>query len=245
MQQLAVRLRGCCKGSEQLSVISIQLKKQMTKSVDFRFYLITDRKQVKNSNLLSAVKKALAGGIRAVQLREKDLDTRDLLKLAFRMRELTRKYDAKLFINDRFDIALAVNADGVHLTRNSIPVDAVRKTVGEKLLIGASTHSLKEARESEREGADFVTFGPVYRTQSKVRYGVPVGLDELERVCSKIKIPVFALGGTKMNRIKSVKKTGAHGVSMISELLKAENIKKKTMEVLSELDELFCNKEII
>jgi len=216
----------------------------MTKSIDFKLYLITDRKQVKNSNLLSAVKKALAGGVRAVQLREKDLDTRDLLKLAYRMKDLTHDYDAKLFINDRFDIALAVSADGVHLTRNSIPVEAVRKTVGEKLLIGVSTHSLKEAGEAERGGADFVTFGPVYRTPSKVKYGAPVGLDELSRVCSKIKVPVFALGGVKMNRVNKVRESGAYGVSMISEIFKAENIKKKTQEVLSEMDELFSNKEI-
>ena len=216
----------------------------MTKSIDFKLYLITDRKQVKNSNLLSAVKKALAGGVRAVQLREKDLDTRDLLKLAYRMKDLTHDYDAKLFINDRFDIALAVSADGVHLTRNSIPVEAVRKTVGKKLLIGVSTHSLKEAGEAERGGADFVTFGPVYRTPSKVKYGAPVGLDELSRVCSKIKVPVFALGGVKMNRVNKVRESGAYGVAMISEIFKAENIKKKTREVLSEMDELFSNKEI-
>jgi thiamine-phosphate pyrophosphorylase len=212
--------------------------------IDFKLYLITDRKQVKNSNLLSAVKKALAGGVRAVQLREKDLDTRDLLKLAYKMKELTHYYEAKLFINDRFDIALAVSADGVHLTRNSIPVEAVRKTVGIKLLIGVSTHSLKEAGEAERGGADFVTFGPVYRTPSKVKYGAPVGLDELSRVCSKIKVPVFALGGVKMNRVNKVRESGAYGVSMISEILKAENIKKRTQEVLSEMDELFSNKEI-
>jgi thiamine-phosphate pyrophosphorylase len=199
---------------------------------------------VKNSNLLSAVKKALAGGVRAVQLREKDLDTRDLLKLAYKMKELTHYYEAKLFINDRFDIALAVSADGVHLTRNSIPVEAVRKTVGIKLLIGVSTHSLKEAGEAERGGADFVTFGPVYRTPSKVKYGAPVGLDELSRVCSKIKVPVFALGRVKMNRVNKVRESGAYGVSMISEILKAENIKKRTQEVLSEMDELFSNKEI-
>lgn len=209
--------------------------------IDFRCYLITDRKQLRSLNLMSAVKKALAGGIRAVQLREKDLDTRDLLKLSYKMRELTRKYDAKLFINDRFDIALAVSADGVHLTRRSIPVDAVRKTVGEKLLIGVSTHSLKEAGAAEKRGADFATFGPVYRTPSKVTYGAPVGLVELSRVCRKVKIPVFALGGVKMSRIKSITKTGAYGVSMISEILKAENIKKRTQSILSEIDELYSN----
>ena len=209
----------------------------MTKSIGFRLYLITDRKQVKNSNLPVAVRKALAGGVRAVQLREKDLETRELLKLAHKMRELTNKYDAKLFINDRFDIAIAVNADGVHLTQSSIPVDAVRTAVGGKLLIGVSTHSLKEAREAEKGGADFITFGPVYRTLSKIKYGAPVGLDILGKVCRKTRIPVFALGGVKMNRIKSVKEAGAHGVSMISEIFMADDVRKKSVELISKLDE--------
>ncbi len=199
--------------------------------VDFKLYLITNRKQTEKSNIVKAVRKALDGGIRAVQLREKDLDTRELLKLAYKMRELTGKYDSKLFINDRFDIALAVGADGVHLTQASMPVDAVRKTVKKKLMIGVSTHSLKEAKEAEKGGADFITFGPVYRTLSKIKYGAPVGIDALKKISSKIKIPVFALGGVKTGRIAVLKKAGAFGVSMISEILMADDIKRKAREV--------------
>lgn len=199
--------------------------------VNFKLYLITDRKQTEKTNLVKAVRQALDGGIKAVQLREKDLDTRGLLKLAYRMRELTDKYDSKLFINDRFDIALAVGADGVHLTQASVPVNAVRKTVKKKLMIGVSTHSLKEAKEAEKGGADFITFGPVYRTLSKIKYGVPVGLDALKEVSSKMKIPVFALGGVTNSRIADVKKAGAFGVSMISEILRADDIKRKAREV--------------
>ena len=205
--------------------------------IDFKLYLITDRKQTENANLLKAVRKALDGGIKAVQLREKDLDTRELLKLAYKMRVLTDKYDSKLFINDRFDIALVVGADGVHLTQASVPVDVVRKTVKKKLMIGVSTHSLKEAKEAENGGADFITFGPVYRTQSKVKYGAPVGLDALKEVSSRVKIPVFALGGVKTGRIGNVKKAGAFGVSMISEILKADDIKGKVKDVNLALDD--------
>ena len=204
--------------------------------IDFKIYLITDGKQIVNSSLYAAVKRALDGGVKAVQLREKELDTRELLKQAYKMRELTDKYSAKLFINDRFDIALAVGADGVHLTQAGIPVDAVRITVKNKLVIGVSTHSLKEAREAEKGGADFVTFGPVFRTGSKVKYGPPVGLDALKQVSSRLRIPVFALGGIKVNRIKKVKTAGAFGVSMISEILKADNIKAKAGEVILTLN---------
>ncbi len=204
--------------------------------IDFKVYLITDGKQIVNGNLFLAVKRVLDGWVKAVQLREKDLDSRELLRQAYKMRELTNKYSAKLFINDRFDIALAVGADGVHLTQAGIPVDAVRKTVRNKLVIGVSTHSLKEAREAEKGGADFVTFGPVFRTGSKVKYGPPVGLDALKQVSSRLRIPVFALGGIKVSRIKKVKTAGAFGVSMISEILKADNIKAKAGEVILTLN---------
>lgn len=207
--------------------------------LDFKLYLITDRKQISKTlnsklltlNLLNAVKQALRGGARAIQLREKDLVTRELLKLAHKMRDLTKRYSARLFINDRFDIALAVKADGVHLTQNSIPADAVRKAVKKKLLIGVSTHSLKEAKVAEKAGADFITLGPVYRTPSKLKYGKPIGINTLKKVSREMKIPVFAIGGVKNHRVREVRKAGAYGVAMISEIFGAKDIKKKTEEI--------------
>lgn len=202
-------------------------------NVDFDLYLITDRKLIADRcTLTAAVKEALKGGVKAVQLREKDMETRDLLKLAYKMRKLTSEHTAQLFINDRLDIALAVNADGVHLTQNSMPVDAVRKAVKKKFLIGVSTHSLKEAVEAENGGADFITMGPVFSTPSKVKYGAPVGLDALKKVSGKVNIPVFALGGIKSKRIEKVRATGVHGVAMISEIMRAGNIRKKTEELI-------------
>src|SRR4030067_3224023 len=219
-----------------------------SKRIDFKLYLITDRKLVtRHSSLVTAVKKALKAGVKAIQLREKDLSTRELLKLAYKMRELTKKYNAKLFINDRLDIALAVEADGVHLTQNSIPADAVRKAVhaclpdrqASRFLIGVSTHSLKEAKEAERAGADFITLGPIYRTPSKLKYGSPLGIDTLREISKKIKIPVFAIGGVKSSRIKDLKKTEAYGVAMISEVFRADNIQKKAGEIINILEERF------
>jgi thiamine-phosphate pyrophosphorylase len=180
-----------------------------------------------------AVRQALKGGVKAIQLREKDLGTRELLKIAHKMRELTSKHKAKLFINDRFDIALAVGAAGVHLTQNSIPADAVRKTVKRKLLIGVSTHSFKEARDAEKGGADFITFGPVYRTPSKLKYGKPVGIDALKKVSKRIKIPVLAIGGINSARIMDIKRAGASGAAMIREVLASDDIKEKTKELIN------------
>jgi thiamine-phosphate pyrophosphorylase len=204
--------------------------------IDFKLYLITDRKLIADRCLLiTAVRQALQGGVNAIQLREKDLGTRELLKLTYRMREITKKYDAKLFINDRLDIALAAGADGVHLTQNSIPIDAVKKVVKHKLIIGASTHSLKEATAAEKAGADFITLGPVYRTPSKMKYGRPIGLDTVKKVSGKIKIPVFAIGGIKSNRIENARKAGAYGIAMISEVFGADDIREKTAEIINRI----------
>lgn len=208
------------------------------KKIDFTLYLITDRNIVTpKSSLINAVRQALKGGITAIQVREKDLETRELLKLAYRMRELTERFRAKLFINDRFDIALAVGADGVHLTQSSIPVHVVRKTVKSRLLLGVSTHSLREAKEAEKAGADFITLGPVYQTPSKMQYGKPVGLGTLKRVCRTIKTPVFAIGGIRSSRIHEIKKAGVYGAAMISEIFKASDIKNKTRELLMKMEE--------
>jgi thiamine-phosphate pyrophosphorylase len=152
--------------SQQSSVISrirerrAKGKEQKITAVDFNLYLITDRRLFTDHfSLFTAVEEALKGGLEAVQLREKDLGTRDLLDMAYKMRDLTKIYKAELFINDRVDIALAVEADGVHLGRESIPASAVRKTFQNKLKIAVSTHTLDEALEAERGGADFITLG--------------------------------------------------------------------------------------
>lgn len=205
--------------------------------IDFKLYLITDRKLIADRcSLITAVRRALKGGVKAVQLREKDLDTRELLKLAYKMRELTEKYNAKLFINDRLDVALAAGADGVHLTQKSIPIDAVKKVIKHKLIIGASTHSLKEAAAAEKAGADFITLGPVYRTPSKVKYGGPIGLNVLKKVSGKVKVPVFAIGGIKSGTVEEVRKAGAYGVAMISEVFGADDIQGATEKLLNILN---------
>jgi thiamine-phosphate pyrophosphorylase len=213
------------------------LKIKSNKKIDFKLYLITDRKLLTdNCSLLTAVKQALKGGVRAIQLREKDLGTRELLDLAYGLSGITRQYKARLFINDRFDIALASGADGVHLTQNSIPADAVRKAVRNRLMIGVSTHSLKEAETAGKAGADFITLGPVFRTPSKLKYGKPLGIDTLNEISKKIKIPVFAIGGIKTGRIRAVKEAGAYGAAMISEIFRSGDIQKKARKITQLLE---------
>jgi len=192
-------------------------------AVDFRLYLITDRRLASGGNLLSAVEHALAGGVRAVQLREKDLGSRELLELARKMRKLTSSYGAKLLINDRVDIALAVDADGVHLGRDSIPLQTARRLIGPYRLIGCSTHNAKQLVEAEADGADFAVFGPVYFTPSKAAFGPPLGVDALRSACASTRIPVFALGGVGAENINEVIAAGAGGVALISAVLSAKD----------------------
>ncbi len=198
--------------------------------VDFSLYLITDRHATRLP-LLKALRMALEAGVRAVQLREKDLPIRSLLSLAEEMRALTAEFGARLFINDRVDAAVAVDADGVHLGRESMPPHAAKKIVGEKMLIGVSTHSLEEAVEAEADGADFITFGPVFATPSKMKYGPPKGLDALAEVTRRVSIPVFGLGGISARNIRAALDAGADGVGMISAILSAEDIRSAVKEI--------------
>jgi thiamine-phosphate pyrophosphorylase len=202
--------------------------------VDFRLYLITDRK-VATKPLSEAVRLALKGGVKAVQLREKDLPVRELLGLARELRSITREYGAKLIINDRVDVAMIVGADGVHLGHTSMPVEAVRKIVGRDMLIGVSTHNMDEAKAAQAGGADFITFGPIFETPSKVNYGKPVGVDAIKRLKSGVNIQIFALGGINSGVIGNILDAGAHGISVISAVLGANDIRKAAESMVKEV----------
>jgi thiamine-phosphate pyrophosphorylase len=203
---------------------------EVSLSIDFKLYLITDRKQIKMP-LPAAVRLALEGGVPAIQLREKDLPIRELLALSQELRAMTKEFGAKLFINDNVDVAVAVDADGVHLGHQSMPAAAVRNIVGRKLMIGVSTHTLDEVRAAESGGADFVTFGPIYETPSKAHLGAPVGIEALRSVKRAVDIPIFALGGIRGKNIGHVLWAGAYGVSMISAIFGAEDIRKAAKNI--------------
>ncbi len=206
-----------------------------SRSPSFDLYLVTDRNQTQGRDLLWVLEGALEGGVRAVQLRERDLGGRELYLLADKLKNLCARYRASLFVNDRVDVALGIDSDGVHLGSASMPVETVRALVGEKKLIGASTHSLKDAREAEKAGADFILFGPVYFTPSKAAYGQPQGLSALKEVVENNSLPVYAIGGVKASRIPEVKATGCRGVALISAILSAEKPRVATEELLKAL----------
>lgn len=181
------------------------------------------------------LQKALEGGVQAIQLREKDLSGRELFHLAEKTKSLCERYSAKLFVNDRVDVALGVDADGIQLGRASMPIEAARALLGAKKLIGASTHSAKEADEACRSGADFILFGPVHFTPSKASYGKPQGLARLREVVEKCSLPVYAIGGIKAENIAAAKKSGIQGVALISAVLSAADPKSAAQEILRAL----------
>lgn len=193
---------------------------QMT---DFRLYLITDRHQTCGRALPEVVRQALDGGVRAVQLREKDLSSAELFHLAVQLRRLTSEYDARLIINDRLDIAQAVAADGVHIGAGSLPVTTVRRILGPDRIVGYSAHAIDEALLAQTDGADFVTFGPLYHTPSKAHLGLPCGVKVLADTVRALKIPVIALGGIKPENIAGALSSGAHGIALISAVLSADD----------------------
>lgn len=204
--------------------------------VDFGLYLITDRRQARGGDLLAAVERALEGGVRAVQLREKDLSGRELHALAVAMRRLASRYGAKLLINDRVDIALSCGADGVHLGVASIPPAEARRLLGPDAWIGCSTHDETQLAAAADGGADFATFGPVFATPSKAAFGPPVGVPALRRACRVSRVPVFALGGVGPGNVADVVSAGAAGAGVISAILGAEDPCPAAANLLARLE---------
>jgi thiamine-phosphate pyrophosphorylase len=186
------------------------------------FVLVTNRK-ICEVELTEIIKSAVEGGVGTVQLREKDLSTKDLYILAKELREITKKLNANLIINDRADIAQAVDADGVHLGWQSLNIDVVRKIIGQEKLIGFSTHNLKEAEKANFEGADYITISPVFDTPYKDYFIQPLGTKEINKIKRQVNIPVIALGGINEDNIEEVMGNSADGIAVISSILLSKN----------------------
>jgi thiamine-phosphate pyrophosphorylase len=202
---------------------------------ELRLCLVTDRRATRGRDLLAVVEECLAAGLPAVQLREKDLGAADLARLGRALRALTAARGARLIVNDRVDVALAVGADAVQRTSTSLPIPDIRAIAGARLGLGASVHALEEAREAAAAGADWVVFGPVYETPTKVAYGPPQGLAALERLVRAVPVPVIAIGGITPQRVPEVRRAGARGVAAISALLAADRPADATKRFLEAL----------
>ena len=185
--------------------------------INFKLYAITDRHRCAPTPLADVVSELLDAGVTALQLREKDLSKTELIKLAQPIAELCHNYEAKLFINTHTSIARGIGAAGIHLPANVKSVGSVKETErGDKFYIGCSVHSFDAAKRREVEGADFLTYSPIYPTASKPGYGPAVGTVSLAEVVEGVKLPVFALGGVTPDRVPECLAAGAFGMAVMS-----------------------------
>lgn len=190
----------------------------------YGIYAVIDRYSCAKRPLVKIAEDCLSCGIKIIQLRDKSEDSAGFYKNALLIRRLVK--DKALFIiNDRADIARLVKADGVHLGQYDIPVEAARKILGPAAIIGKSCHSLKQSFQAEKEGADYISIGPIFRTPAKPEYR-PCGLKVLKKTCQQIKIPVVAIGGINADNIKLVRNSGAKLIAVVRAICKAKDIGK-------------------
>jgi thiamine-phosphate pyrophosphorylase len=203
-----------------------------------RLMVITNVKLARPKTVEFMVEAALKGGARAVQLREKGGTAKELLPRARKLRELTRSYDALLIINNRLDVALAVEADGVHLGAEDFPVGAARSTAPKGFIIGYSTNVAKAAKEAAAQGASYIGCGSVYPTITKEVVGDSIGVSGLARVAKAVEIPVLGIGGITVEGAQEIADgSGAAGVAVISAIMRAEDAEVTAKELLAPFEE--------
>jgi thiamine-phosphate pyrophosphorylase len=187
-------------------------------------YLVTDRRLASEEFLNRLLREAADAGVDRIQIREKDLGGRQLLKLVRQALDCVEERRTTLFVNDRLDVALSLPVHGVHLGRSSLPPEVARRIAGDELVLGASAHNLEEALEAEEKGADYLFVGPVYATPSKAAYGEPLGTARLEAIVRRVRIPVYAIGGIVPDRLAELRDLPLTGVAMISAFVRARSV---------------------
>jgi len=192
-------------------------------SIDWSLYLVTDRTVVGNRSLLVVVEEALKGGVTVVQYREKHASTRIMLEEALALSRICRFYRVPFLVNDRIDIAIAVDADGVHLGQDDMPPAIARRIIGSGKIIGLTVHNEEEVVEAERQEVDYLSFAPVFATSTKPDHKTPLGIEGVAKLASKTRLPCVAIGGIKEHHVEMLAKTGIDGICVVSAILGSEN----------------------
>lgn len=203
--------------------------------VEYKYplYLVTDEKACKGKDFYESVEASIRGGAKIVQLREKNMDTRDFFKRALKLKEICHKHGVDFVINDRLDIAIAVDADGVHLGQSDMPIEKAKEILGHKKIVGISAKNMEEALEAQKYGADYIGVGAIFATDTKKDSGL-IDLETLKDMTDQINIPVLAIGGIGLGKLGYLKDTGIDGICVISDILGSDDPEKRTRELLEE-----------
>ena len=205
---------------------------------DYTLYLVTDRQLMSCDSLTEAVEQAILGGCTMIQLREKELPSLEFYNQAVAVKQVTERYHIPLIINDRIDIAMAVQAAGVHIGQHDLPAAAVRKVIGENMLLGVSASSIVEAIQAQQDGADYLGVGAMFPTGTKTD-AESVSMEELQKIRTAVSLPIVVIGGINKGNAGRFKPMGIDGLAVVSAIIAQSDIKAAA----AELKDLFCGKE--
>ena len=200
------------------------------RSFDSRLYFITDSTGFDQDEFFERVESALKGGVTLSQLREKEKNTREYVELAKNVHNLTKKYNVPLIIDDRIDVAMAIDAEGVHVGQSDMPVCIARKLMGENKIIGATAKTVEQAKEAVQQGADYLGVGAIYPTTTKVKT-VLTSTETLKAICNTVSVPVNAIGGLNKDNIHILKDIPIAGICVVSAIMKSHNPQKAAEEL--------------
>lgn len=209
----------------------------MKPKIDYSVYLVTDRDLMSTETIEEAIEQAIAGGTTLIQLREKECSSLDFYNTALKVKEICHRNNVPLLINDRLDIALAVDADGVHVGQSDLPASVVRKIIGEDKIIGVSAGNLKDAVRAEKDGADYIGVGAMYATGTK-KDAKPTSLETLKEIRRNVNIPIVVIGGINKERIKDFQGIDIDGLAIVSAIIAQKDIKKAASDIRSEFHKL-------
>ncbi len=199
-------------------------------------YCLTSEKHSNNRSNIKVVEQMIAAGIEIIQYREKEKDMRVKYNECQKIKKMTARAGVDLIINDHVDLALLVDADGIHLGQKDLPVTEVKKLVGEDMIIGLSTHSPQQAQAAVKKDVDYIGVGPIFETSTKKDVCDPVGFEYLEFVVENINIPFVTIGGIKEHNVEMVNKRGANCIAMITEIVGADNIQEKIKNIRKKIN---------
>lgn len=209
------------------------MQKEMNqRTIDYGLYLVTDRNLMSTKTLEESVEQSILGGATLIQLREKSASSLDFYNLAVQVKRITDHYHVPLILNDRVDIAMAVDADGVHVGQRDLPASAVRRIIGNGKILGVSASTVSEAQKAVLDGADYLGVGAMFATGTKTDTR-PVSMDELKQIKASVSVPIVVIGGINKDTIPAFRGIGIDGISVVSALISSKDIKSSAMELRS------------